>query len=397
MIKRSTSLLLLGLLNFVQAHIITLPKPSGRYLTAVTYLGFVDESRKELFDGSGRSYREMTIKAWYPTDRQSDSEPYLLDAEQEFVMNYLQFPAMFKGLRTNSGRDLPVSAGDSRYPILIFSHGWGEHYAQNTILMEELASHGYIVFSIAHHYECKFASYPDGRLIPIDMGNPRFQKIMKEQMNASALGHFEKLKKSNSDEERKQVFREMSEALPTLLIESSKSWAEDIGFFIAQLNTMNNDDSRFQNKLDLDRIGVFGMSLGGLATSVICSMDKRIKAGLNMDGAFPEASVHGKYHTPFLYLSGERYLGCGSFLVSQTEQDGYALSVKGSDHYNFTDYSVYPIPMVRPLLGPIEGQRPIDIMNEIVRAFFDKYVKGRDEIDLVKVAERYPEIVIAVK
>ena len=395
MIKLVISLLLLGLLNFVQGQTTTLPEPTGDYLTGVVHLNFVDESRKELFDDSGQSYREMTVKAWYPSDRQSDLESYLLKAEADFVTKYLQFPSIYQELKTNSGLDLPVSSKENRYPVLIFSHGWGEHYSQNTILMEELASHGYIVFSIAHHYECKFTSFPDGRLIYIDMGNPRFQKIMKEQMNASAMGHFEKLNNSASDEEREQVFQEMSATLPTLLTGSSKYWAEDIAFFIDQLEMMNGRANRFQNKLDLDRIGVFGMSLGGLATSVICSSDKRIKAGVNMDGAFPVFSIHGKYQIPFLYLNSKRYLGCGSLLVSQTTQDGYSLSVKGSDHYNFTDYSVYPVPMVRVLLGSIDGQRTIEIMNVIILAFFDKYLKGMEEIDLVKEAGKFPEIEIS--
>jgi hypothetical protein len=49
MIKLSTSLLLLGLLNFVQCQANTLPKPSGEYLTGVAYFNFVDESRKDKF------------------------------------------------------------------------------------------------------------------------------------------------------------------------------------------------------------------------------------------------------------------------------------------------------------------------------------------------------------
>jgi pimeloyl-ACP methyl ester carboxylesterase len=395
MIKLSTSIVLLGLLNFAQGQTNTLPKPSGEYPTGVAYLNFVDESRKELFDGSGRSYREMTVKAWYPSDRPSDPEPYLLAAEANFAAKYLQFPPLYKDLKTNSGRDVPVSSREKKYPILIFSHGWGEHYSQNTILMEELASHGYIVFSIAHHYECKFSSYPDGRFIYIDMGNPRFQKMWKEQMSAASLGHYEKLKKAASDEERERIFQEMIDALPILLTESPKYWAEDIAFLIDRLKIMNDGDNRFQNKLDLDRIGVFGMSMGGLATSVISSTDGRIKAGINMDGALPLASVHGKYQIPFLYLNSKRYLGCGPLLTRQSTQDGYSLSVKGSDHYNFTDYSVYPVPMVRFLLGPIDGKRTIEIMNVIIPAFFDKYVKGMGEIDLVKKAGKYPEIEIS--
>jgi len=202
------------------------------------------------------------------------------------------------------------------------------------------------------------------------------------------------LENAASDEECMQIFQEMSTS-STILTESSKVWAEDIAFFMDRLKIINEGDNRFQNKLDLDRIGVFGMSLGGLATSVICSTDKRIKAGVNMDGAFPVASNHGKYRIPFLYLNSKRYLGCGSLLMSQSTQDCYSLSVKGSDHYNFTDYSIYPVPMVRPLLGPIDGKRTIEIMNVLIPAFFDKYLKEKQGIDLIEKVKVFPEIEIA--
>ncbi|OFY68598.1 MAG: hypothetical protein A2V64_11000 [Bacteroidetes bacterium RBG_13_43_22] len=373
---------------------ITLPIPTGKHFVGVTYLSFIDDDRKEIFDSTGMNQREITVKAWYPADRQFDPEPYFLETEANFAIKYLQFPLMYKDLKTNSVRDMPVSTQENKYPVLIFSHGLGEHYSQNTILMEELASHGYIVFSIAHHYECKFSSYPDGRLIYIDMSNPRLQKIIKENMNGYAMGHFEKLENAVNDEERERVFREMSMAMPIILTESPKHWAGDIAFLIDQLIIINEGDNRFQNKLDLDRIGVFGMSLGGLATSVVCSMDRRIKAGVNMDGAFPIASIHGKYQIPFMYLNSKRYLGCGPLFTGQSTHDCYSLTIKGSDHYNFTDYSIYPIPMVRILLGPIDGNRTIEIMNVIIPAFFDKYLKEKQEIDVIEKAKAYSEIEI---
>jgi hypothetical protein len=261
--------------------------------------------------------------------------------------------------------------------------------------MEELASQGFIIFSIAHHYECKFSSFPDGRLIRVEMGNPRFQKIMREQMNPQAMGLFKKLENASSDEERVKVFSEMSATLPTILTESPKYWAEDIAFLMDQLKIMNGKDNRFQKKLDLDRIGVFGMSMGGMATSVICSKDKRIKAGANMDGGFIGAPLAGKCHIPFLFLNSKRYLGCGPLFLRQSTQDCYSLTVKGSDHYNFTDYSLYPIPMVRFLLGPIDGKRTVEIMNIIIPAFFEKYLKKKPNIDILEKARRYPEIEIA--
>ena len=158
-----------------QSQTESLPKPTGKYFVGVTYLGFVDYNRKELFDNNLEKNREITVKTWYPSDIKSDFAPYLLKSESEFAVKYLQFPEIFRTLKTNSSRDVPLSSKESKYPILIFSHGWGEHYSQNSILMEELASHGYIVFSISHHYECKFSSFPDGRFIYIDMNSRRLQ------------------------------------------------------------------------------------------------------------------------------------------------------------------------------------------------------------------------------
>jgi hypothetical protein len=262
--------ILSGLLySTVQGQTDALPKPTGKHSVGIIYLSFIDDNRKELFDNNQKINREITIKGWYPSDNKSNPEPYFLNAEAEFALKYLQFPEIYKNLKTNSSRDVPMSSKENKYPILIFSHGFGEHYSQNSILMEELASHGYIVFSISHHYECKFSSFPDGRLIYIDMSSQRFQKIMQEQQDPKAMELLQKMYNASNDEERMQALVETSNALPTILTESPKYWAEDISFFMDQLENMNNENKILKDKLDLDRIGVFGMSLGGIATSKI--------------------------------------------------------------------------------------------------------------------------------
>ena len=389
-------LLFSGLLsNTIQGQTEALPRPTGKHLVGITYLSFIDDNRKELFDNNQESNREITVKVWYPSDNESNPEPYFLDAESEFAMKYLQFPEIFKNLRTNSSRDVPISSKENKYPILIFSHGFGEHYSQNTILMEELASHGYILFSISHHYECKFSSFPDGRLIYLDMNSQRFQKIMQEQQNPKAMELLQKMYNASNDEERMQVLLETSNALPTILTESPKYWAEDISFFMDQLESMNNENKILKDKLNLDRIGVFGMSLGGIATSEICLNDNRIKAGINIDGGLYGTLLNVKHQTHFMFLNSKRFLGYGKLFIGEATVDCYSLSVKDSDHYNFSDYSVYPVPSISFLLGTIDGEKTIEIMNVIVLAFFDKYLKENKDINLIEQAKKYPEIEIA--
>lgn len=370
----------------------TLPRPSGKHSIGINYLHFTDNSRKELFDNSQKSYREITVKSWYPADEKSNLEPYLPNAE--FAIKYCQFPEIYRDLKTNSSRDVPVSSKEKEYPVLLFSHGWGEHYSQNSILMEELASHGYIIFSIAHHFECRYSAYPDGRVIHLDINSLRFQKIWREQQNPKSMELIHKMYNASNDKERIQVFLETSSTLPTLLKESPQYWAEDLSFFLDRLKDINRENKIFKDKLNLDKIGVFGMSMGGIASSEICITDKRVKACINIDGGLYASALDRTIQTPFLFLNSKRFLGYGQLFTSKSIKDCYSLSVKNSDHYNFTDYSIYPSPLIMPFIGTIDGNRIIEIMNVMVLAFFDKYLKEKKDVDLIKQAKEFSEIVL---
>ena len=95
-----------------------------------------------------------------------------------------------------------------------------------------------------------------------------------------------------------------------------------------------------------------------------------------------------------MFLNSKRFLGYGNLFTSKSTMDCYSLSVKNSDHYNFTDYSIYPVPFATPLMGTIDGNKIIEIMNVSVLAFFDKYLKEIEGIDLVQKAKEYSEIEI---
>ena len=226
------------------------------------------------------------------------------------------------------------------------------------------------------------------------MNSQRFQKIMQEQQNPKAMELLQKMHNASNDEERIQVLVETSNALPTILTESPKYWAEDISFFMDQLESMNNENRILKDKLDLDRIGVFGMSLGGIATSEICLNDNRIKAGINIDGGLYGTLLNVKHQTHFMFLNSKRFLGYGKLFIGESTVDCYSLSVKDSDHYNFSDYSVYPVPSISFLLGTIDGEKTIEIMNVIALAFFDKYLKENKDINLIEQAKKHPEIEI---
>ena len=72
----------------------------------------------------------------------------------------------------------------------------------------------------------------------------------------------------------------------------NKIWSADMGFALDQLQRLNasGPSEKFVGRLDMERIGVFGHSLGGATTLQFCQDDARCKAGIDLDGA-PLGSV----------------------------------------------------------------------------------------------------------
>jgi predicted dienelactone hydrolase len=372
-----------------------LPEPRGNYPIGITYLSFTDQNRPEIFTSDPTDNREITVKAWYPAEPVENAKlaPYIRNAEE--IVPIFNLPTSIINIKTHSKLDLSVSQARETFPVLLFSHGWGEHFSQNTVLMEELASHGYIVFSIAHHYEAKFSFYPDGHFITIDDSSERFLEIMDEQRNPEAFAVFEKMRNTKSYEEQEAVFRQSNELMPKLLVESPRIWADDISFLIDELENINQDNSIFSGKMNLEQIGVFGMSMGGIASGQVCITDKRCMAGINMDGGIYGDFLDTKISQPFMFMSSERYRGYDNIFSDHVNNSVYTITIHRADHYNFHDLSILDPSSDR--LGEIDGYRMLKIINDYTLAFFNKHLKGIDSGLLNGLSSEYPEVEIKVK
>jgi hypothetical protein len=87
-------------------------------------------------------------------------------------------------ISTHSIKDAPVADSAEPFSVLIFSSGHTGLLSQNTILFEDLASHGYIVRSVGHPYESLLVEYPDQR--PIEYSRQR-STFFSRQSKASDI------------------------------------------------------------------------------------------------------------------------------------------------------------------------------------------------------------------
>lgn len=388
----------LGCLQKTRLPEVTFPEPTGSFSVGTRYLYFVDKQRPEIFTVDPSDFREITVQVWYPSEK-AENVPYApyIKGGNDSVQE-LDLPSYYTDLKSHSKIDIPISRVEKDFPVLIFNHGWGEHFAQNTILMEELASHGFIVFSLAHHHEARFSFYPDGRSITFDPENQSdlFRRIMQEQQDPEARQVFKKMFSAQTTGEQESVFQRGSQLLPSLLVKGPRLWADDIIFFMDQLERLNEQDAQLAGKLNLEKIGVFGMSMGGIATCQACLKDERIKAGINMDGGIYGDVYYSKILQPFMFVNTVRYQRYEEVFLKRLQNSGIVVTIPDADHYNLHDVSILDPSHI--MLGTADGQKVLTILNEYTLAFFNRFLKGIKIEDMFDPdSPKHKEISVAVK
>jgi pimeloyl-ACP methyl ester carboxylesterase len=373
--------LVLFLVILIPLIVFPLPKlidPSGTHSVGTVSLYFRDDSREEIFSETAGTKRELNVQVWYPADENGQSKfaPYMTDLHlsapafarflglPSFVLNHIKL------IETHSLLDAPVAEDGAPYPVLIFSHGWGGTRTQSTYLMEELASHGYVVVAIDHTYGALVTVFPDDRVV-----------LQKSEI----------LEGEDSEE------YDLSDN-PLLSV-----WSADVSFILDHLEILNaeENESIFKDRLDLKRVGILGHSTGGGNTVQVCSQDPRCKVGFVMDAWLMPVSkeaLESGMSQPFMFLWSEDW---GSDenkdrfnqLYTQWEGDAFNLEIMGTRHFDFSD-----LPLLSPLSpwlglkGPIDGQRVLRIINAYAVAYFDAYLKGVDSLLLVRETADYPEV-----
>ncbi|TCZ78433.1 carboxylic ester hydrolase [Paenibacillus albiflavus] len=371
--------------------VFSFEKPTGPYAVGTAVYHWIDEQRRETYSDNPDDKRELMVQFWYPAATEEggkEMSTYLqnsskmAEAISSNMMDLPSFTLSHLGLvKTHSIQEAMLSDSESRYPVLIFSHGMIGYRNQNMFQMEELASHGYIVVGIDYAYEAAASVYPDGRV---------------------AMSKIDSSLTSNARYEMH---------IPL--------WTSDATFVLNQLEKINQNDAtgRFTGKLDLERIGMLGHSFGGAVSVQMLQNDSRVKAALSMDGGFygPPVSNKGLGKPFFMMYAEETYsrimtsyddvakqLGGVSretFEAPRKEYieksnnalagGGLSLLIPGSKHASFSDLTLF-FPWLG-LSGP-DPRRDHRIVNEFSVAFFDRYLKGKNDSALQALAAKYPEV-----
>ncbi|MCC7306567.1 MAG: isoform II [Acidobacteria bacterium] len=378
------------------------PTPTGSYSVGTQEFSLIDNSRPETLTDDANDKRELYIRVWYPAQNvPADAKPQPIFGKQtkeiaEALTTSLRLP---KGalnflalVPSHSYPEAPIAA-KGKFPVITFSHGYYQGFAaQNAVQMEELASHGYVVFGIGHTYETILNVFPDGRAVPAG-------KAMLYEPNSKVNELTKAYTESKSAAEKAAYANQIVLLSPA--IERLHIWAADIGFVIDEIERMNAGKAKsiFANKLDIKRIGVMGMSFGGAAAGQVCLKDKRCRAGINMDGRQHGDLYANGLKRPFMFMNNETQdTGINRDIYQAARSDAYFLTVKGAKHLNFSNFNLFSaLDRGNQILGKIPGDRMEKIMSTYTLVFFDKYLKNIDSPMLERSSPDLAEVVFSAK
>jgi predicted dienelactone hydrolase len=261
------------------------------------------------------------------------------------------------GTRTWARSDARPEHG--RFPLVILSPGFTMPRTELTSLAEDLASRGYVVALVDHTYENSGTTFPDGQTLTC------------------------------------AVCDTLPPGGPEAIAESR---AKDISFVIDELTSRHHPGRPYAPMIDTRRIGMAGHSLGGAAAVTAMAADKRVRAGVNLDGTmFAPVPATGLSGRPFM-LVGRDMGGVEdhTWASGWANLDGWKrwLTVSGSDHASFTD-----VPVLAEKLGipeppgtTLSAQRSVQITRTYVGAFFDLHLRGIPEPVLDGPSTANPEV-----
>lgn len=382
-----------SLLLALALPVVDLPAPTGPHPVGVTSFTLVDESRDDAqFGAPGRS-REIYVQAWYPAEMpRGDSAPRPRTLWRELYRPPV-FDVLFGylgGMKTHSYPDLPFATERGSYPAIVFSPSLGGIAEQNTLLMEHLASHGYVVLGVTHPHFGLFTSYADGSGVP---PHEKTMQAMSQQGTVDLDEITARAAHAGSALEAASTRLEYFER-GTMLNEFMALWERDVELVIDAITAPSGEQTlpnALAAHIDASRLGLLGMSFGGGAVTQVCKSDSRCRAALNLDGGLWGGKMRQPLQVPYLALVSAGNAPFFQHDLLTSEAPYYAITVEGALHSNFADVSLF-VPLFRWLgiTGSIDGSRVIDIMNVVTLQFFDAYVRG--DAATMPTLEGYPEL-----
>ncbi|KAF4554644.1 Platelet-activating factor acetylhydrolase-like protein 1 [Elsinoe fawcettii] len=338
---------------------ILMPRPPGPYSVTSTTTLLTDPSR--LIDSLPR---RLMISSYFPTSHHNTCSPVIEPYQPPFtaLLNAQIYSTEFGvPLPNNTFSQFtiescapPAQPLCDPWPLTILTPGLGASRYFYSALASRVAAKGYIVVLVDIPEQAGVVEYPDGSAVYLNATQSTAERL-DERVGDIALT-------------KSAVLR--GGVLPEYV------------------------------RVDENRLALWGGSLGGAGAAQAMLTDADWKGGIDMDGSiWPPATAEG-VDGKFLIFGKEGYNDSSwwEFLEGDKGEGKIWLELQGSQHATFGDWPLIVQgagitgPAAEVLVGSIEGARVLEVVGDVVDAFF-KWAFGEEQEELLAGEDdRYPEV-----
>ncbi|KAF6817402.1 paf acetylhydrolase family protein [Colletotrichum musicola] len=359
------------------AQAVLISPPTGPYAVSMSVQALADASRTDPYAPSNESHvRQVMISTFLPVDapcsareRVAYMTPLVSQAYDQLAaavglpndtfssleMEFCKTKTRFCGRRTR---------GSSKFPLVLFSPGWGNPRLLYGAMVREVASRGFAVVTIDHPYDPSYVEFPDGTV---------YTAVELDTDNTTQLEMLTKVR------------------------------AQDTSFVLSHLS--NNPIAG----VDLSRTIMFGHSLGGATAAAAMLTDPRILGGIDFDGKLLSPVLEDGLDRPFALVgrpahaeedpTWDQFYGA----LRGKKAD---LSIDGTTHASFTDFptliaslnvssSETSEALLRAELGTLEFGRGVEVVAGIVEGFAEMVYENRTGTVFTEDEDvSYPEVTV---
>ena len=298
------------------------------------------------------------LKVWYPCVADAEGDAEMLWADVIHDKNTPSLMRLFiKCITTKSttiaNADFDITA---TAPLVVYNHGMISFASENTSLMEELASHGYIVLAIQHAEQLQELQ-----------GLSKLQSKEKKQKDARIA---RKLKKSHPAERAELASEYYAASTNTnqITIERSLDTSFVLDHVAEIFESIPNIDV---SRVNTSTVHLLGFSIGGAVATETAARDSRTASVVNMDGGMHGTVDRGSANVPYLMMYSSVNQAMNELLLPKNAS---RIVSPQSAHLNFHDLAML-LPLLRYIgvLGKTHALEFIQNRNATVREFVSRH------------------------
>lgn len=364
------------------------PQPTTGPHPVGYFVHYHDLSNLEMVAEAKLDQRVVPIKVWFPAKDKGEEQVSFDEAWVGLKAKYWFVPvlpdlmgnlSLSKTAATNA--DMAI---EGISPVVIYNHGGGYYPEDNHVLLENLASHGYIVVSVGHPQISSSIRYPDGTTQSANYeAYGRTDLSVEEQIRLNES--FDQALQASGYDEYYALIEEY-----VLVPDPSEYRLQDRVANTMAIVDILADLPIIGSSVDNNNIVFMGYSFGGATSIEICyRYPGKCSALINLDGlpGKSDGIMTADLATAMLLLSGESVPGAkkvfssSQFVAENNSGISYNIEIEGATHRQFTSEGFYS-----PLFNIDHGARQYyqtqASVERLILAFLGKHVLGVAESDL---------------